>query len=133
MGCVPLLPWRLLIFVKNPVNELFHRSQFRLLPPGFLALRRNRTLQCLTHHTPVHLMLLSQLANGLSRRVAAADHLEQFQFGSPFHLRQDGKPPSPGCQGGAKSDHQMGPNQSIELTRPIILPHVQFGSHSALP
>ena len=81
-----LLARRLLVFVENPVDKLLHRTPFRLLPLGSLTLRRNRILKCLAHHAEVHLMLLSQLVNRLSRRVAAADHLEQLQFGSPFHL-----------------------------------------------
>src|SRR5262245_38151334 len=107
MGCVPLLPRRLLIFVENPVDEFLHRTQFRLLPLGSFALRRNCVFQCLTHYAPVHLMLFGQLANRLSCRVTAADHLEQLQFGSPFHLRQDGKSPSLGLS-------RVGPNQTIK-------------------
>src|SRR5262245_10677476 len=60
-------------------------------------------------------MLLGQLANRLSHRVPAADHLEQLHLGSPFHLGQDGKLAIARCLGGAKSDHQMGPNETSEL------------------
>lgn len=52
------------------------KARFRLFPLGLLALRRDRPFQCLAHHSPVHIVLLGQLADRLARRVPAADHLQ---------------------------------------------------------
>ena len=67
-------------------------------------------------------MFLSQLANRFSRRVSAADHLEQFHLGSPFHLGQDGKLAIARCLSGPNQTikwGQMKPSNSAAVTRRV--------------
>jgi hypothetical protein len=78
VGCMPLLARRLLIVIKDPGDD-----------------------------ESVHSMFLGQLANRLSSRVSAADHLEQLHLGSPVHLGQGGKPRH-------RPVSMWGPNQTIK-------------------
>jgi hypothetical protein len=47
-----------LIRMQNLVDELHHRTQPRLVSRRQFALRRNRTRQGLSHHSPMHPQLL---------------------------------------------------------------------------
>jgi hypothetical protein len=60
---VPLFAWSHLILAQNLVNELHHRTQPRLVSRRQFALRRNRTSQGLSHHSPMHAQFLRDRTN----------------------------------------------------------------------
>jgi hypothetical protein len=63
MRSVPLFAGSQLICTQNLVNELQYRTQPRFVPHRQFALRRNRTSQGLSHHSPMHPQFLRDRTN----------------------------------------------------------------------
>ena len=58
--CVALLPRRFAVAQQHPVDSLFDRIQFGMLPFVLLARRRDGAGDRLAHHSSMHAMLLRQ-------------------------------------------------------------------------
>src|SRR5215471_749694 len=84
MSRMPLFARRLPILLQDPINELFHRFQPRSFSLYWLAFRRNRALQCLPHHSPVHVQLVSYSSDSAYPVfILPSDLLKQLHLRSP--------------------------------------------------
>src|SRR5277367_4262591 len=64
MGCVSLLPWRLLIPLQNLIYERDGRCQLPARSLHFLPRHWQGAANRLTHHTPMYVQLLGDSRNG---------------------------------------------------------------------
>ncbi len=76
MSRMSLLARSLKVRGQHPFDLLLHRTQSGRFTYHRFSLRRNRVPDRLSHHPPVHAVLLGQPLNRLSGRVSPPDHLK---------------------------------------------------------
>jgi hypothetical protein len=123
MGCMSLLPWRLLVHLQNLIYERDGRRQLPARSLHFLPRHWQGAANRLTHHTPMYVQLLGDSGNSPDPKlVFSADLLEKFHLCSPLQrvppLRAIARLKSTRSSAGwAKLNCRTGPIQNTEITR----------------
>ncbi len=87
---VPLLARRLNVRGRHLVDVFLDRAQPGRLSYHRFSLGRNRVPDRLTHHPPVHTMLLGQSLNRLSGRVSPPDQIVRISASCPSRIFTSG-------------------------------------------